>query len=263
LHSVSELRGLESTKLSLFVQKGNKQVEKYIFDNLDFFDTITYIAKESDIAAENILFNRNLAYQVAFGSKECELVIFFEEDVEVARDLIEFSIEINNIYKSDKNFHGINYGSVLKHNSINTYSILRYGMHGPASAISRQAWEKYTRSRHKMYGYKHFDGIIEYVLKTGFMVTPNRSLYFDNGLSGSHTGNDDIGFLKQLRESFRIDIENPGSGYEVCQMDANWRYPAKEYKRHLNIFYKLIHFMAQRHFTKSMAQKLVHFSNYP
>lgn len=256
LESVIRLRELDAINLLLFIQKGNKQVEKFAFENSEIFNLVTYIAKRSDVAAENIEFNRKIAYQVAFDSDECELVIFLEEDVEVAKDLIEFSIKINDLYKSNRNFNGINYGSVLKHDSLNTYSLLRYGMHGPASAISRHAWEKYLKTRHRTSSFIHFDGMIEHVLKTGFMVTPNRSLYFDNGKNGSHTGKNDIGFMKELKESFRIDVKNRKSGYELLHMAANWRYPAPRYKRHLNLFYKLIFKMISRPQTRKAGAKI-------
>lgn len=262
VQSVMRLRRLETSKVFLFIQRGNQEVEKYAFENLELFDLVTYITKKSDVAAENITYNREIVYRTAFGFDDCELTIFLEDDVEVSRDLLEFSIKSNDFFKNKKDFHGINYGSVLVHNRLNTYSLLRYGMHGPASAISRQAWEKYLINQRKLSSFIHFDGMVEYVLKTGFMVTPNRSLYIDNGIEGSHTGPDDISFLKQLKQSFRNDVGTRNFVYERVQMDANWRYPANRYKRYLNLLYKLILFMAARSRTRNIAQKLMHYSNF-
>jgi hypothetical protein len=262
VQSVRKLRSLETSKVFLFIQKGNQEVENYAFENLESFDLVTYITKKSDIAAENIKCNREIGYGLAFSFDDCELTIFLEDDVEVSKDLLEFSIIMNDFYKHKKDFHGINYGSVLEYNKLNTFSLLRYGMHGPASAISRQAWKKYLKNQKKLSSFSHFDGIIEYVLKTGFMVSPNRSLYFDNGIEGSHTGPDDISFFRQLKKSFRSDVESRNLIYERVQMEAKWRYPANRYKRYLNLLYKLNLTMVARPSTRKIAHKIEHYSNF-
>lgn len=100
----------------------------------------------------------------------------------------------------------INLGSVepLDVGLLDSYSLIRYRIHGPASVLSRRTWSKLllspiaTRSPGG-----HFDSAVEAFLKRLFMVTPNNSRYLDSVSGGTHAPVEtEDGYFSLIRQSW-------------------------------------------------------------
>lgn len=164
----------------------------------------------------NINFNRILGYRMAFELMGADNALGIEEDTVLAKDALIFSRFIIKRYSSNASFRGINLGSGEFNctASKNSYSLLRFGIQGQASLITRKTWEQFPASKLLKYDSgEGWDSTVEFTLKTGFMVTPNFSRILDFGWdSGTHAPKDrnnsyymnmEKSFLKVHRRSFK------------------------------------------------------------
>jgi hypothetical protein len=142
-------------------------------------------------------------------------VIAVEDDIELAPDAIEFVMQVHERYKNKKMYRGINLGSLEAPETveINTYSLLSYGIHGQASAIPRKTWSRFNSGKAVVESISSpLDSLMESFLKTGFMVTPNRSRFKDNGWNGTHAP-------KDPKDSYYKNIEDSWTGYKMETID--------------------------------------------
>ena len=138
-------------------------------------------------------------------------VIAIEDDVELASDAVEFVIKMHERYRNKKMYRGINLGSLENSDSakISTYSRLSYGLHGQASAIPKKTWAKFN-SCHAVYRSmtEPLDSLMENYLKRGYMITPNRSRFKDNGWNGTHAP-------KDPKDKYFSSIEQSWTGHDT------------------------------------------------
>jgi GR25 family glycosyltransferase involved in LPS biosynthesis len=166
---------------------------------------IVILDKKHLTPEDNIDAARLETLTTAFWDPSIELAVILEDDVCIAKDSLDFVELIISLESKKLNFRGINLGSREEINSPYGYSRIRYGIHGPASAISRKTWEK---SGLATAGLKQlprtWDGYLEAYLKTGFMVTPNLSRYIDFGSGGTHSSSSNEDYFKGLQKSFSL-----------------------------------------------------------
>ena len=226
LKSLRNCIGIEKYSVIVVQQLKSALVEQVILANSDLVDLHVRVDGSARTTTENIAFNRHLATEIGFNSYQSNFVIGLEDDVEISRDSLEFAEKMFLKYRSHKNFRGVNFGSQLPFSATldETYTKLRYGVHGQAHLLPRSTWENGNYSDVLKKGAGHYDGVVEHYLKTGFMVTPNNSRYKDNGEFGSHMGGkDDSQYFQNLIASY---VEtNPRTYYEYSESEIihNWR----------------------------------------
>ena len=232
LESCLSLENLEEYKIVMVHQKGNFEVERIVNEHAHLFSTLITTNPSGDKTDEFITNNRILGLYVGFEFWKSEFVVSIEDDVILARDALKFIEYAFETYRKNPSFRGVNLGSKLSLLEVDpiSYSCLRFGMHGPASMITKKTWKKINPQRVMKNSSVIFDAQIEFALKTGFMVTPNASRYLDQGFEGSHTGTGtDKGYFQGLQSSFVGHLVSSNS-YFHKDILPNWRKDCIIYK---------------------------------
>ncbi len=243
-NSIRSLIGLEQYRIIIFQQVGSDETSKLIELNKDLFFEHVQLSPTKDKVEEKIAENRLRAYQYIFEEYNGESAIVFEDDVVLSNDtLLFFSMALTK-FSNNQNFMGVNFGSVEPPhaNSENEYFLQRFGIHGPASGLTRRTWLDIKPHLEAALGnHKHFDVAFEFFLRRGFMVTPSRSRYLDLGANGTHAGSDDLPYFSGLRESW---LRNPNSTisteWSLAEPSKPFRDDCFVYRSRDNLFFKIL-----------------------
>ncbi|MFM1951237.1 MAG: hypothetical protein RJA33_31 [Actinomycetota bacterium] len=185
--------------------------------------------------------NRVLAWDIALIQQGHEYVLCLEDDVEVAEDIMNFSEKVIRQNSDNPSFFGINYGSYEINQRPNTYSKLRYGIHGPASLISQRSFLRMkTKRLNYLQGLIAWDSWVEPIAKIGYMATSNTARYIDHGVNGTHTSEfHDRAYFEKLLLSYNVTKLN--KSLEVINLEAvhTWRDDCVNYKSSDNLKYRL------------------------
>lgn len=175
--------------------------------------------------------NRIRAWEFPLISRGYQYVICLEDDVEVSPDIFKFTEQVLAQVGRCRNFWGINYGSFEKPVESSTYSKLRYGLHGPASLISKRSLERFNLNwLMRFHGKIPWDSWVEPLVRTGFMVTSNVSRYRDNGYSGTHaTLENNSEYFQKLNESFVHGLRTVATNYYHRDLEHHWRADCRIY----------------------------------
>lgn len=224
-------------------QLGHRDVEDVVSEFSSTFDLIIRLKKQKKDTLGNINFNRVMGMTVGFNLFESEVVLGIEEDTVISSDALLFVNEMFQLYQFDRAFRGINLGSLeLKtEKNTNTYSLLRYGLHGQAGALTRQTWRKIRlKDLLENISDEGWDSRIEYYLKSGFMVTPNSSRLLDRGWNGTHAPSDSMHpYFEKQRLSWIGNESSSQKNFQRNDQKHSWRQDAINYKRRHSIFYIL------------------------
>jgi hypothetical protein len=197
-----------------------------------------------DSPEESIRRNRFIGYFACYQTLDSEIVLAMEDDVCISTDALEFIEQAYVRYESNRHFMGINLGSVepLGDELVDSYSLVRYGIHGQASVLARRTWKRLLKSRiitENPGG--HFDSAIEGLLKRGFMVTPNNSRHLDFGYGGTHaperTDND---YFSRIHRSWVGESVVSAKDFHLKQIRHHWREDAVAYRWWANPYYRLV-----------------------
>lgn len=209
---------------------------------------VRYVKPASANALKCINTNRILGLEILFSEMKVDAVLAVEDDIEISKDSGNFCQFIFDRYYADDNFRGINLGSRIPRSNIarqlNTYSLLRYGLHGQAGLIPKRTWQYIRKKGLGLEPLSGFDAQIEAYLKTGFMVTPNFSRYLDRGfdLFATHATRDSTSrSITTIEESYVGRFYYPDNPqYELSQSNhMSWRSDAITYKASENLNYWL------------------------
>jgi hypothetical protein len=233
-------------------QVGNSQVQDLISQFSSKHKLVHVIPTTGDnaTAMANISFNRLTGYDYCFDSLKSDYVIAFEDDVVMSTDILKFSEYIMFKHWDEKDFKGINFGSYVKFNEATSkeYSKVRHGIHGPASAIHKNTWIQFNKSiARSRANSTHWDGAIEYMLKTGFMVCPINSRYMDYGHGGTHAPalSSDMYFVK-LNDSYTNNYLRNNFVYTLTKNSIPWMVDMPIYCSRENWKYRLLYFFNSR-----------------
>lgn len=185
--------------------------------------------------------NRISAWEIALLENSHDFVVCLEDDVEVSEDFLDFTLAVIEQNSERSDFFGINYGSYETVPENQTYSRLRYGIHGPASLISRRSFNRFKINKlKKISGKIAWDSWVEPKTKTGFMATSNLARFRDNGINGTHTSASlDLAYFTRLSESFELLSRNTTENYKLSNISHSWRSDCVPYDSKENIKYQL------------------------
>jgi hypothetical protein len=202
-------------------------------------------------------FNRWIALEKGFSEDNKDWILSVEEDIELAPDTLSFITQVFSKFSNNRKFRGINLGSVLSDPELlDTYSLQRFGVHGCGSVLTSRTWSIAKCSGAKMTLDKFaLDGFLEGIAKSGFMVTPNVTLYLDcgwnSGTHNSHTGNEP--HYINNRKSWQIRASRRVEEFHQYDIGIPWRkdclpYDSKDNLKYLikGIYYVLNHFLISR-----------------
>jgi hypothetical protein len=199
---------------------------------------VKFVIPASNNALDCINRNRILGLEILFDEVKVDAVLGIEDDVEISKDSGEFCKSILEQYYGDRNFRGINLGSRNAKSDnleeLNTFSLIRYGLHGQAGLITRQTWRYIREKKLGVKSTSGFDAQIEGYLKTGFMATSNYSRYLDRGydLHATHANRNpnDISFLGIAESYVGRNFVPKCHVYTLNQLNhLSWRSDAKAY----------------------------------
>ena len=241
--SILSAHGNQDWLKVLVCQTGHTDVAGVVTEFEDEFDLVLRLKPQHKTALANINQNRIIGTTICFDLLGSDIVLGIEEDTMIAYDALEFIDQVFLRYQSKIGFRGINLGSHEPRTAenINTYSLLRFGLHGQAGVITRKTWRNLSLKKiRKNIAVEGYDSWMEYYLKSGFMVTPNASRLLDRGWVGTHMPSDAIHpyFEKQnhswvgttafdIRDFVRKDVEH------------SWRKDAVVFKMRHSVFYLL------------------------
>jgi hypothetical protein len=109
---------------------------------------------------------------------------------------------------------------------LNTYSLQRFGVHGCGSVLTRRTWRLAKLSLIKK-TIRDFplDGALESLVKSGFMVSPNITLYldrgWDSGTHNKHTGEETHYVLNE--KSWKTRQSKTTLDFERLDIQIPWR----------------------------------------
>jgi len=238
----SVLRARDNEKFSKIIiqQTGNIEVAKVVEKYRGQFDQVIQVDR-SGSATENISRNRYLAYQVSFDQLQSDYSIVLEDDVEISEDALVFADEMHMKYRGNKNFRAVNLGSGVKFEESNmfTFSRVRYALHGPASMIPRSSWNLISaKGIERLVSKGIFDGVIECLIKTGFVIMPNVSRYKDFGYIGTHSDeSNQSSYFSKLLESSSTGLPLADKEFSESFIDQNWRSDCVRYRPYAKLHY--------------------------
>jgi hypothetical protein len=85
------------------------------------------------------------------------------------------------------------------------------------------------------------DGLVESYLKTGYMVTPNHSMFIDRGWNGTHAPSDSADpYYSELKSSFELNGSENGQ-FDLHDIEPNWREDCIVFHHKADFEFKLRH----------------------
>lgn len=255
IESVLQLENSQAWKKIHVHQTGHALTTKQFYKYQKHFDVNIFTEPKYSNNLANINHNRMLGYQIAFDLLGADNVLGIEEDTVMAKDSLVFSDFILSKYSKNSRFRGINFGSNEMDSSVekNTYSLLRFGIQGQASLITKKTWGKLPKAR--LFDYdcgEGWDSPIEFLLKTGFMVTPNSSRMLDYGwISGTHAPiNKRDSYYLKMHKSFLKSTSHISTTYKHKQIKHSSRIDLIEYKPQDNWIFDIRNKLNSRYLTK-------------
>jgi len=209
----------------VIIQDSSPEDEAVLAKYSDLILKVIHTQSEGRGVEELINANRILAWKHALVIENHDYVICLEDDVEISLDFFEFTEHVLNINKDEEKFMGINYGSFETNFRNGGFSKIRYGIHGPASLITRSSFEKLrTGNLSRLRGKIAWDSWVEPITKMGFMATSNIAKYRDNGINGTHTSSDATSeYFVKLNNSFQYGADNPSEVVWLENVSHSWR----------------------------------------
>jgi len=228
----------------LVLQEGFPEVFELVLEHKQYFDSILFTKPKRKTTLGNINDNRILGTSIGFTHFNSQCVLGIEEDTKIAKDSLDFIAEMCKRYGHRRAFRGINLGSIEQQSEItkSSYSLLRYGLHGQAGAITRNTWMKLDLERlYRNIETEGWDSVFEFTLKTGFMVTPNASRSLDRGWAGTHSPTDpNHPHYVKMEKSWIAEYSGSPSSYIHADLLHSWRKDAVIFKKINSLPYHLI-----------------------
>lgn len=242
LTSISEADASTNYSKLIVLQRGNSEVSRIVKAFEDQQTQIIEVDGTQRTPLQNINYNRWLSWKTGFENSDIDWMLSVEEDVVLHPSTLVFIEEIYRKYSNRPKFRGINLASRLSDvENLGTYSELRFGLHGCGAVITRETWNLFVK-----YDFKNkldtepLDALIEPILKTGYMVTPNLSLLEDFGwYKGTHTSSDstDVHYV-EVKKSFRENRLPLDQNFSMKPVNPQWREDCLIYSSKDDLFFR-------------------------
>lgn len=223
---VSARKG-KSIPLIVVHQRGFESVSQVIAKWESEIQILVQSETQGRTALENINLNSLLGREVAFTWLQADWCLGVEDDIQISCDAIDFVLEMHKRHSRNPFFRGVNLGSKVKFDGSENgfYSLVRFGIHGQASMITRKTWQRFDVNKlRKKSNVSGLDAMMEHYVKTGFMCTPRNSRYLDNGWNGTHSSADPNNeHYSRIRESYFDGRTSSPGVYELKKFDSPWR----------------------------------------
>lgn len=196
-----------------------------------------FTARKRDSDSSRFMINRNVftALSAAF-ELGADFVSLIEDDIEVHPQFFNFMSQINDEFVNDKFFKAVNgfSGNSELQACGEGFGKYRFGV-GWGWSINKRNWDN-------LQGFwdgtedKHWDGLIEPFMRSGFVVMPNHSLIINNGLVGNGTNSGaDSDLNQKLISSFSSNRAVDQTRWTMNQINLWWREDCFEYVEPRNI----------------------------
>ncbi len=227
LSSIASAEKSQSYPKLTVLQNGDAEVSRNVNEFADQQTQIIEVDGTQRTPLQNINHNRWLSWKTGFQNSDIDWMLSVEEDVVLHPSTLLFVEQILSKYSGRPQFRGINLASRLNDTAnLGTFSELRFGLHGCGAVITRETWDLFTKFE---FGDKletePLDALIEPILKTGYMVTPNLSLLEDFGwYKGTHTSSDstDVHYV-EISNSFKANRLPPSFEFQLKPVNPQWR----------------------------------------
>jgi glycosyltransferase involved in cell wall biosynthesis len=243
LSSIANAETSASYPKLIVLQKGDADVSRYVNEFADQYTQIIEVDGTQRTPLQNINHNRWLSWKLGFENSDIDWMLSVEEDVVLHPSTLLFVEQILNKYSGRPQFRGVNLASRLSDmENLGTYSELRFGLHGCGAVITRETWNLFTKFE---FGDKldsePLDALIEPILKTGYMVTPNLSLLEDFGwYKGTHTSSDstDVHYV-EISSSFKANRLPLSHEFQIRTVNPQWRSDCIVYSEADDFYFKI------------------------
>lgn len=235
IQSVLNAKDSKSWKKVLIWQEEYNDVYQVVEEFRPFFDFVIITKPQQLTVLGNINQNRVVGTTLCFDILGSEYVLGIEEDSMIGFDSLIFIDEMVKKFHSVKAFRGVNLGSLekIETTSIGDYSLIRFGLHGQAGVLTRDTWKKIKiKKLLQNISVEGWDSRIEFITKSGFMVTPNASRLLDRGWIGTHAPTDsEHPYFKSMEASWVGTNEYEIPVYRQRNVIHSWRVDAVPYRR--------------------------------
>ncbi len=243
LSSIANAESSQNYPKLIVLQKGDAEVSRNVNEFADQLTQVIEVDGTKRTPLQNINHNRWLSWKSGFENSDIDWMLSVEEDVVLHPSTLLFVEQILNKYSGNPKFRGINLASRLSDmENLGTYSELRFGLHGCGAVITRETWDLFNEFE---FGDKletePLDALIEPILKTGFMVTPNLSLLEDFGwYKGTHTSSDssDVHYV-EISNSFNSNRLPLSHQFQIKSVNPHWRSDCIIYSDADNFYFKV------------------------
>lgn len=184
-----------------------------------------YTSKKNDSESSRYLINRNVytALSAAF-ELGADFVSLIEDDIEVHPQFFNFMSQINEKFMNDRHFKAANgfSGNSAMQEVGEGFGKYRFGV-GWGWSINKMNWKNLQQLWNGSED-RHWDGLIEPFMRSGFVVMPNHSLIINNGLIGNGTNSGaDLALNQKIISSFSINNAFDQVQWVMNQVNLSWR----------------------------------------
>ena len=232
LSSIQNSQRDNVNELIIVLQTGNSEVEN-ICKEVKWIDKRIYLTDHKSKSIKlKINSNVHRGLKAAFENRSNQWAALIEDDIVLAEDYFNFVGTLMNRFSSSKKFFGVNGFSGIPHNESNSaqYGKYRYGF-GWGWAINRHKWEQLSKYWSGNEDF-HWDGLIEPIVKTGFVVMPFQSRILNIGFNerASHTFKEQGTVVEQEQKLLNSFVKSHRSDlYEESERDLKWRNDCRVY----------------------------------
>ena len=233
LESIAEARRHSNYLLLVLQQDSNIEVSKILKDFEQQIDYMIHTQSMGKSALQNINLNRIKCYEYSFDFLKADYVVAIEDDTVISEDSLKFVDFAMDKYCNNPLYRGVNLGSKEVIGTNETYSLLRYGLMGQAAGLPLKTWKNFKIEKLKKKSLSlPFDSLLESYLKSGFMVTPNRSKMYDRGWEGTHfnTSQSDIHFAQMKASWLGYESGPIPTSYNKLSIPHFWRKDSVTFK---------------------------------
>ena len=228
INSLEKVSGIEYCKIIFVAHSASQEVLDIVVNSKLTNSYLHRIDHEFSSAKSAINHSTYTGCNIAFSDPNVDFCIVLEDDIVVAKNILEFSKDILEVHKKRRKFRGINFYSIDTQENLvsSNYVRLNYSF-GWGWLIPRKTFMKLNFWTGKEDS--HWDYFIEPYIRTGYLIAPVhskiRNIGFDE--TATHTSNDSF-VGEKISQSYDIStrqgdqrsVREASGKYEVVRWDC-------------------------------------------